>query len=117
MIEYLRLNIEYLRSAYGGSNLNCVITKIMERWDYHKFIFSGYIECTSDIGCGSGFPAARSNAAAGKPLLPISWFNGSLDFLDNQVIFFNSQFPDQAESLLCCDWLVRVGSLTQTRGF
>jgi hypothetical protein len=68
MIEYLRLKIEHLRSAYGGSNLNCLLTKMMERRDYPK------------------------------------------------SIFFNSQFPDQAESPLCCERIVQVVRFTQKRG-
>ena len=46
--------------------------------------FFGYREVNSDFGCGSGFLAAKSNAAAGNPLSPMSWFNGHLVFVDNQ---------------------------------
>jgi hypothetical protein len=37
MIEYFRLNIEYLRSASGGSILKRAIKKKTERSDFHKY--------------------------------------------------------------------------------
>jgi hypothetical protein len=36
MIEYFRLNIEYLRSTYGGSILNDLSNILTERSDFHK---------------------------------------------------------------------------------
>jgi putative hemolysin len=36
-IEYFRLNIEYLRSAYCGSILKGAILKMTERSDFHKY--------------------------------------------------------------------------------
>jgi len=37
MIEYCRLNNEYLRSACGGSILKGAINKLTERSDFHKY--------------------------------------------------------------------------------
>jgi len=37
MIEYFRLNIEYLRSACGESILKRPIKKMTERSDFHKY--------------------------------------------------------------------------------
>jgi len=37
MIEYCRLNNEYLRSACGGSILKRTINKMTERSDFHKY--------------------------------------------------------------------------------
>jgi len=37
MIEYFRLNIEYLRYTFGGSILKRSIKKMIERSDIHKY--------------------------------------------------------------------------------
>ncbi|CAB1058189.1 hypothetical protein D1BOALGB6SA_2945 [Olavius sp. associated proteobacterium Delta 1] len=37
MIEYFQLNIEYLRSASGGSILKRPIKIMTERSDFHKY--------------------------------------------------------------------------------